>query len=312
MIYLIGVLDRQRAGGGRLVKNVDLNDFRAVRRVLEPDDFALTDGTPDPPPTDLIDRESWEHIMTLPGHVAITTTSYQGSRITLMNDLSSEWVFSMPLHGITGQAMGIIWDNLESSIFNAVHGHYKTALTILRAALETSVFAARCALAADHARWERWNGGADYKFGNVCEEILQLPNVKVREDMVADQVGIGIFKGSTSRTHGAWARTLYARLCRYSHARGDTTDASIWKSTGPVYSGDGLKACYESFLETYTLMLLLAKWGQGRMGLKRNGRFILRHDNLPVYLGKPFSDVAACYRDFLWKPRARQVRRIRP
>lgn len=295
-----------------MVKNVDLNDFRAVRRVLEPDDFALTDGIPDPPPTDLIDRESWEHIMTLPGHVAITTTSYQGSRISLMNDLSSEWVFSMPLHGITGHAMSIIWDSLESSIFNTVHGHYKTAMTILRAALETSVFAARCALANDHARWKRWNGGADYKFGNACEEILQLPNVKVREDEVAGQVGIGIFKGSTPRAHDAWARTLYARLCRYSHARGDTTDASIWKSTGPVYSGDGLKACYESFLETYTLMLLLAKWGQGRLGLKRNGRLILRHDNLPVYLKRPFSDVAVCYRDLLWKARARRVRRIRP
>ena len=106
-----------------MTKNMDLADFRAVRRVLEPDDFALTDGKPDPPPTDLIDRESWEHIMILPGHVAITTTSYQGSRISLMNDLSSEWVFSMPLNGITGQAMGVISDNLTSSIFNTVHGH---------------------------------------------------------------------------------------------------------------------------------------------------------------------------------------------
>ncbi len=291
-----------------MTKNLDLGDFRAIRRVLEPDDFALTDGKPDPPPTDLIDRESWEHIMTQPGHVAVTTTSYQGSRVSLMNDLSSEWVFSMPLQGITGQAMGVISNNLESSIFNAVHGHYKTALTILRAALETSVFAARCALAADKARWERWNGGAEFKFGNACEEILQLSDVKAREDEVVDHVGIGIFKGSTSRTHDAWARTLYSRLCRYSHARGDTTDASIWSSNGPVYSADGLKVCYEVFLETYALMLLLAKWGQGRMGLKHNGRLILRQDSLLIYLGKPFSDVAVCYRDWLWKPRVRRIR----
>jgi hypothetical protein len=53
--------------GGKLTKNMDLADFRAVRRVLEPDDFALTDGKPDPPPTDLIDRESWEHIMIFAG-----------------------------------------------------------------------------------------------------------------------------------------------------------------------------------------------------------------------------------------------------
>lgn len=291
---------------------MDLSDFRAIRRVLEPDDFALTDGEPDPPPTDLIDPESWEHIMTLPGHVAITTTSYQGSRISLMNDLSSEWGFSISRKGLIGEAMAAIWDNLEASIFNTVHGHYKTALTILRAALETSVFASRCALAGDQARWDRWNDGAEFKFGNACEELLQLSAVEAREHEVVDQVGIGIFKGSTSRTHDAWARNLYSRLCRYSHARGDTTDASIWKSNGPIYSADGLRACYEIFLETYALMLLLAKWGQGRMGLKHNGRLILRQDNLGVYMGKPLCEVAACYRDWLWKPRVHRIRLISP
>jgi hypothetical protein len=67
--------------GDEMVKNVDLDDFRAIRRVLEPDDFVVTDGKPDPPSTDLIDQEAWDHITTLPGHVVITTTSYQGSKI---------------------------------------------------------------------------------------------------------------------------------------------------------------------------------------------------------------------------------------
>jgi hypothetical protein len=54
-----------------MARNMDLDDFRAIRRVLEPDDFAVTDGKPDSPPTDLIGQEAWDHIMTLPGHVAI-------------------------------------------------------------------------------------------------------------------------------------------------------------------------------------------------------------------------------------------------
>lgn len=49
-------------------------------------------------------------VMTLPGHVVTTTTSHQGSRISLMKDLSSEWVFSVSQKGITGQALGGIWD----------------------------------------------------------------------------------------------------------------------------------------------------------------------------------------------------------
>jgi len=292
-----------------MVKKVDLEDFRAIRRVLEPDDFALTDGKPDPPPTDLISQEAWDHIMTLPGHVAITTTSHQGSRIALLNDLSSEWVFSIPGGGITGQAMMEIWDNLESSIFNTIHGHYKTALTILRVALETSVFAARCALAGDQAQWERWNSGAEFKFGNACDEILRLPEVKAREDEVTGQLGIGIFRGTAGSRRDAWARSLYGRLCRYSHARGDTTDTSIWNSNGPVYSAHGLKTCYETFLETYALVLVLARWSQGRIGLKRNGKLILRQESLPVYLEEPFQAVVAYYRDWLWRPHGRRPRR---
>jgi hypothetical protein len=62
-----------------MVCKLDANDFRAARYVLEPDDFALSDG-PDRPPTDLIDETAWRGIMDLPSDVAIRTTSYQGTR----------------------------------------------------------------------------------------------------------------------------------------------------------------------------------------------------------------------------------------
>ena len=37
------------------------NDFRAFRTVLDPDDFALSDGQPDVA-TDLIDEDTWDEI----------------------------------------------------------------------------------------------------------------------------------------------------------------------------------------------------------------------------------------------------------
>lgn len=293
-----------------MVRNMDLSDFRAIRRVLEPDDFALTDGEPDPPPTDLIDQETWEHIMILPGHVAITTTSHQGSRISLLSDLSSEWLFSAGRNGIMNDAMLPIWDNLESCIFNTVHGNYKTALTILRTALETSVTAARCSLASDDKRWKRWRAGDEFKFGQMCEQILQIPAVDAQEQLVAQRLGVGLFKGSGRSRSDSWTASLYRRLCRYSHSRGNTTDASIWNSNGPIYAGEGLKLCYETFLETYALMLLLAKWSRGRMALKPNGKLILKRDSLDQYLAEPFRTLAEDYRSWLWKrtPRSRKAK----
>lgn len=44
-----------------MVKQLLLDDFRAGREVLEPEDFALSDG-PEPCPSDLINQETWRHI----------------------------------------------------------------------------------------------------------------------------------------------------------------------------------------------------------------------------------------------------------
>jgi hypothetical protein len=43
--------------------------------------------------------------------------------------------------------------------------------------------------------------------------------------------------------------------------------------------------------------------GPEPMELKHNVRLILRQESLQVYMKEPFRWVAACYRDWLWKPR---------
>ena len=54
-----------------MTRYLPTNDFRAVRKVLEADDFALSEG-PELPPSDLIKAKMWSGIMTLPDDVAIT------------------------------------------------------------------------------------------------------------------------------------------------------------------------------------------------------------------------------------------------
>ena len=201
-----------------LVKKLELSDFRAVRRVLEPDDFALTDGEPDAPPTDLIEEGAWDHIMTLPDDVAIRTSSHQGSRISLLNEVTTEWIGILPESSMTASAMLDIGDNLSSSVFSQLHGFYREAISTLRNALETSVFATQCILGADEARWKRWGEGEEVRFGNVCDQMLTFPSLQTREDLVRRECGSGIFAGDGRTNRSAWARFLYRKLCRYSHA----------------------------------------------------------------------------------------------
>ena len=285
-----------------LVKNLELNDFRAVRRVLEPDDFALTDGKPDGLPIDLIDEDAWNHIMTLPGDVAIRTSGFQGSRISLLNDMTTGWIEILPSSSdIIASAMLDVSGALYSSIFSQLHGFYKEAISTLRNALETIVLAAQCTLAADEEKWRRWQEGEELRFGNICDQMLALPPIQIRESGVQTQYESGIFVGDDRTNRSAWARSLYRKLCRFSHARGDATNAAMWKSNGPIYSGDGFKASYHIFLEVHALCLILAKLAHPDLALSDAAALVLRSDSLEHYLDEPYRNICAAYRSALWQ-----------
>jgi hypothetical protein len=284
-----------------LVKSLELNDFRAVRRVLEPDDFAVTDGEADGPPSDLIDEEAWDHIMTLPDHVAIRTSGFQGSRISLLNDLATEWIELLPASGIVASAMLDVCDALHSSTFSQLHGFYKEAISTLRSALETSVLATHCVLAADEGKWERWLEGEELRFGNICDQMGALPRIQTRERRMQIEYGSGIFVGDDQTNRSAWARTLYRKLCRYSHARGDATNATMWNSNGPIYSGDGFKASYHAFLEVHALCLILVKLAHPALALSDTAALVLRTDSIEKYMDEPYRSICAAYHSALWQ-----------
>ena len=63
-----------------MTRAIPLNDFRAVRIVLEPEDFA-SGPTEESPPTDPIDKDTWQGIICLPDDVLIRATNYRGSLI---------------------------------------------------------------------------------------------------------------------------------------------------------------------------------------------------------------------------------------
>jgi hypothetical protein len=119
-----------------MTRPLDLEDFRAIRKVLEPTDFALGSEDPDPPPTDLIPIAVWDGIMTLPGDVAIRTTSYQGDRIALLYELWSDWIRVMPHRGFLSVCMLDAADDFAAALFNLLHGFYKQAIAALRNALD--------------------------------------------------------------------------------------------------------------------------------------------------------------------------------
>jgi hypothetical protein len=196
----------------QMVHPLDPKDFRAGRLILDPEDFALGDDELDSSPTDLISEDPWNGIMTLPGDVAIRTTSHQGTRVTILYELCSGWIDAMPLAGIVAEAMLDSADDFAVALFNLTHGFYKQALSALRSALETMTLACACEIGGDTGKWSAWQSGEAIKFNVTCNTLQSSSRFRILEDSARQAVGLSIYAGDNGSGRNAWARNLYQRL----------------------------------------------------------------------------------------------------
>lgn len=283
-----------------MVRHLDASDFRAHRKVLEPDDFALTDGEPDPAPSDLVSEEVWDGIMTLPDDVAIRTTSHLGEWVELLHDLWGGWVDSLPhrsnpRQSIITDAMLDCADDFSAALFNLVHGYYKQAISALRSSLETTVIASESSLSGSVDAWRAWQGGKEAGFSKVLTKLANNARFIEVEAKVRSLTGGGLFPESMNKDGIAWARNLYQRLSNFSHARGDSTNGVLWESTGPIYSEKGMRtACY-LYLETYVLQILLMKVTLQRFRVPRASLHLFSLDSLRVFCPDPFPLICESY-----------------
>src|SRR5262252_312481 len=118
-----------------------LKDFRARRVVLDPDDFALSDGKSDPPPRSLVDKDVWDHLTTLPTDVSVRTSNTCGWALKAQNDVMSGW--GEPIIAILDEpddptlfAMRDVSDELYATTFELLHGFYRQGASSLRSCVE--------------------------------------------------------------------------------------------------------------------------------------------------------------------------------
>ncbi len=282
-----------------MMKALPLSDFRSLRHVLEPDDFALPGDSSEPPPSDLIDERDWYGIMALPDDVAIRTTSHDGTSVAALCELIGTWIAMSPLSdSIIGYGMADNYDAFEASLFNILHGFHKEAIAALRNALETMVFATTCAVAKDRIAWRRWTEGdeeGEFSFKRQGDRLQKLPPVDEREKVVRDQFGVSLLSDEGRGGLQAWTRNLYHRQCKFAHARGDTSNAALWNSTGPIYSASAFDISRKMFLETYAVCVLLANIGHPTLRLGKATKHILKAEKVREYVPAPYAALCDYY-----------------
>lgn len=239
--------------------DLDPGDFRAHRRYLAPWLFAVgNDEDTYPPPTDLVTEDRWDGVMVLPTDVVLKSTSYEGSLIDRIQTLQTDWVFSWPDLGAAPfmeEASLLAGDEFAALVFNAAHGYYRQGIGCLRNALEILFVAAGLAVTRNKTLFTRWrDGDSSIEFGQAR---AWLRDSRLGRQVDSDATPNSVF----GDTDGAWAKGLYARLCRWAHGRGGYNNGDFWESNGPVFSPRALLVVEAEFRETLALAYLVLRLG---------------------------------------------------
>jgi hypothetical protein len=233
------------------------DDFRRERIWLAPSVFALPGG-PDPPISDLVSEEVWDHLIHLSDDVAIRTTNWIGSKVGLLHEVSMQWRHATPVDPegapYAPEPAFLAAEEFEALEFAALHGYYRQALGCLRNALETMTHAT--ALAAmnrtyDFAAWRK--GELELHFGESRRAIGGSPIGRQIEGKVAGGWLFGDLQA------GGWLAILYRRLCAYAHSQAGFNNADFWESNGPVYRPQVYTLVLDELRETVALCYVLLR-----------------------------------------------------
>ncbi|MGO8939307.1 MAG: hypothetical protein ACLP3C_27850 [Mycobacterium sp.] len=235
-------------------------DFRHTRSYLAPHVFATwTEDEPDrwPPPDDLIPEDDWGNVIQLPTDVLLKTTSYDGSWVSRLNKLASDWLFAMPV-GNEAPFMSlpslIAHEEFDAVVFNAVHGYFRQALGCLRNVLEVLAAAAALAVTNDTAKYQAWQAGTK-----------EVPMSDARRMLKNSQAGRAIDGAVTTKVFGDhdthWLKRRYKTLCGYTHGGPGARNMDFWQSNGPIYVPQAFPVVEAELRETLALGYLLLKVG---------------------------------------------------
>jgi hypothetical protein len=235
-------------------KFLPTSDFRAKRRILLKSDFALAEGR-EQPPSDKIDKATWNHIVTLPDDVAVRTTNHHGTVIKQISDLSHEWIRhadeSDPImFPVTMDAH----DELDAALYNAIVGYYRVANAAMRSALELVTIGTWAKMCGKQSEFDEWQKGRiELSLGTACDGLIGVTR-SLKDELERMGVDDTLFAQRTKISEGGWVRRSFSGISDWAHSRPGYTDFAMRSSNGPIYVCGAFK--HSAWIQTETLGLL--------------------------------------------------------
>lgn len=146
-------------------------DFRGKRYKLPPEAFAIA-PTHEPPPSDLIDKETWLSVVHLPDDVSLRTSDHHGTLVRRAYETWGMWVSLQldvqatfePPDRFSEDVLQVsclnVTDELHASLYFMLTGFYRQAISVLRSALDGVVAGAFFRAYPDRVRATRWLNSA--------------------------------------------------------------------------------------------------------------------------------------------------------
>jgi hypothetical protein len=155
-------------------------------------------------------------------------------------------------------------DDLQNSMFNALHGYYRAGFSALRSVIELMTIGACGAFARNSRMYKGWrSGGAEFSFGTACDRLSTEPMLDTFNSEMR-LAGQSLFdaKDKARGLAGGHARQWYGALCNYSHSRPGFAEGDLWQSNGPVHKQEAFMEWRRGYLHTVSLcsvLILLAR-----------------------------------------------------
>jgi hypothetical protein len=269
-----------------MTKHMPLDDFRAIRTVLEEDDYALSSGTPEPPPSDLIPEYTWLHLTVLPDEVAVRSSNRHGTLLDILNQLAGTWpicVGDSEHPDPVGLTMIEVINEPDVSLYNMVVGFYRQAIDTLRIILDSVNVGAYCQLTQQGNLLQSWlEGNEELKFNEVAMGLHGAPGTKQLHEHLVRAVQFG-FVDQAHRAQsypGGWVRQLYQKLSKYSHGRPLYNNTSLWESNGPIYVDRAVAIVTSLFIEAFVASYIIVKLCRPDFELPTEAREVFEADVL--------------------------------
>ena len=215
-------------------KRLPDTDFRARRTVLTRGDFAYT-PKPERPASDVIDRSTWDGIVTLPDDVAVRTSTHHGSALKQLDDLWGSWVECIgEAKDCLSSAMLDAGDDFQSATYTALTGFYRLSVSALRSALELTAIGTWAQVRGKEVEYRAWRDGKiPLSLGQACDGLITATGALRKH--LRTTVNDSLFDQKAPNTEGGFARRIFDGLSNFAHARPGYADGDIRRSNGPIY-----------------------------------------------------------------------------